>query len=821
MRSDMKVPWKWLNEYVELPWTPEEAAKEFGRVGLKVEELYIDKLDISGVVSARVTRVWEHPTRKELRVGTVTDGRQNVTVVSGAPGFREGNAVALALPGARLPGGTIISPRDVGGVISEGMVLCSNEILTGQPHRPGEDILLLPEKCALGARIQDLLELDDYVFEFELTVNFSHCLSILGVAIEASALSGAPLRLPDILEEWDWAGSSGSRPSGLRERYQGEMSVVLPDRDLCPRYAAKSIKGVRFCYSPITIERRLMLCGMRPKSAVVDVTNYVMLETGQPLHAFDQDKLSGKTIFARRAHQGERLVTIDGDERELEPGMLVIADEAGPVAVAGVMGGKETEVSMATRNVLIESAYFAPLAVRSAAQKLRLRTEAAIRFEKGVDPTAQVACAERACRMIAEIAGGEPLPGVAEADFLDHQPRVIRLKKRSVERTLGLDISMEKCVSILTDLRFGVAGEDAPGRSGECSIVVPPRRVDVTEEIDLVEEIARYWGYENIPAEDLPRAIPGGPPGKEFVFADSVRDMLVSLGGMEAVTNSLLSPADLKAMGWGEDDPRGNPVRILNPLSSNESCLRTSLLPGLARSLAMNQRMKAEGLFLWEIGRVFFRSPDELPLEVVQLGMGCYGMIERPTWNQPGRQASFYFLKGVVQALFSMLGLPEPVFVPGASMPFHPGKSARVVLNGSAVGEIGELHPACEKALDLAAPITMAWFTLDALLDAAKPSVYKPVSRFMAIERDLAVVVPEDVPAGDVVNAVKETGTGLSDVVLFDVYRNPPVPPGKKSLAMRLVYQPQGQTMTEEDLTQDRLRILAVLAQRFSAEQRM
>ncbi|MGE5578488.1 MAG: phenylalanine--tRNA ligase subunit beta [Bacillota bacterium] len=816
----MKVPWKWLAEYVDLPWDAEEAAKRLTLAGVKVEGVSYEKAEISNVVTAKVVEVSSHPRRQGQNVGILDTGKERFSVVSGAPGMAVGNTVLLAKPGSSLPGGIRIEARDFGGVPSQGMVVCSNEILYGAEHRPEEDIVLLPPGTPLGVPAQDVLYLDDHVVELELTVNFSHCLSILGVALEVSAVTGAPLRLPRILEAWDWAGARGSRPPAGDPAQTGAFKVELPDRDLCPRYVGKVVRGVSLRYSPPDVERKLMLAGMRPISAVVDATNYVMLETGQPLHAFDLDTLKGGVICARRSRAGESIVTLDGESHGLEEGTLVIADAEGPVAVAGVMGGGRTEVTAKTRNLLLESAYFSPLPVRRVSQRLRLRTEAAVRFEKGVDPTAQASVVERLAEVIVAHAGGQAEIGRTDCDLLQARPKQIRISGRDFRRTLGLPMSGEECSRILESLHFECVPVEGGGDE-TLDVTVPPRRVDVEGSIDLVEEVARRYGYDKFEAQPLSVAVQGGPPNPEFVRMDSLRDLLVRLGGLEMVTTSFLEMRDLRALGWGEDDPRGRPVALQNPLSSEESFLRTGLLPGLCKMLKANQNVRAPGGWFWEAGTVFFASPDELPQEARQLAMAMYGSLEPAAWMQAQRQSSFYELKGIVEAMLNLCGIHNATFVPKAGMPFHPGRSARVVVDGSTLGELGEIHPMCQRALDMAEPCFLATFSLDALLAVSKPVSSDAVPKFMPVERDLAVVVPLSTPAGEVLAAARETADGLSSVTLFDVYQKPPVPEGHKSLAMRLLYQPKERTLTEEDLSQDRAKILARLERDFGAKQRL
>ncbi len=834
----MRVPWKWLKEYVDVPWEPEEAAKQLTMIGLEVENLSREVLDVSRVVSARILQVSPHPGREDLKVGILDAGGKRFSVVSSAPGFLEGNVVLLAKPGATLPGGRIIEVAEVGGVFSEGMVVCSNEVLLGQDPRPFEDIIVLPGDTTPGIPVQELCDLDDYVLDLDLTVNYSHCLSVLGVALEASALSGQPLVLPEVLSAWDWAGPTGSCRPGPREQGQFsqkeerlsraeplEISVELPDRDLCPRYVGKIVRNVTYTYAPLVVERRLLLAGMRPVNAIVDATNYVMFETGQPLHAFDFDKLNGRVIRARRSRQGEFLRTIDGEVRMIDPGTLVIADSSGPVAIAGVMGGMETEVTPDTRNILIESAWFNPLSVRLTSQKLRLRTEAAVRFEKGVDPTGQGAAAERAACLIADFAGGQPQAGMVECKCIGDTSKTIVFRTCEVGRSLGLSVPKEECRRIFCSLGFDVrdmSGRD--GEDGQMCVTVPPRRVDIKEEVDLIEEVARHHGFHRFQEENLPSAVPGGSPG-ELARVDRLKDLLSSLGGLEVVTSSLLSPGELEALGWDRDDPRGNPVFLKNPLSSYESCLRPSLLPGLLKVLGHNQKQRARGLVVWEMGRVFFPAkddlPDSLPLEIKELALASYGTVHQGSWMGDERGSSFYHLKGLINALLDLLNVHDPVYLPRAGMPFHPGKSARIVVGSSTIGEIGEMHPKCQADLDLTGLVTMAWFSLEALLSLSGEKPYVAVPRFMPVERDLSVVVPDEVPAGAVLDRVRRTAKSLEEVMLFDIWRKPPVPKGAKSLAMRLIYQPRDRTLTEEELSEDRRRILEALERDFEAKLRV
>ena len=564
------------------------------------------------MVSARIMEVEPHPTRPGQKVGILDTGAESADRER-APGFEKVISPWWPRPLACLPGGLRIEAREVDGVLSEGMVVCSNELLTGQAPRPLEDIILLPAGTSPGVPASDLFELDDWVMDLDLTVNYSHCLGILGVAMEAAALARRPLKLPEVLARGQWAGPHGSRDPEPNAPGNPEFRLDLPEPEACPRYVGKLVEDVRFAYSPVNMERRLMLAGQRPLNLVVDVTNYVMLETGQPLHAFDADQIADNTIIVRSSKPGETLVTLDGIERELPENTILITDPSGPIGIAGIMGGKHTEVTKNTRRVLIESAYFDPLTVRLASQKLKLRTEAALRFEKGLDPTAQTAVAERAAALIGSLAGGMPVPGYTEANYLDITPKRILLRMQTVERLLGTRISAETCREILERVNFQVDQDVFHAQAPSIAVTVPPRRVDIHGEVDLVEEVARHSGYDSFGTGDLSGAVPGGITDPKLLCVEKIRDLLVSHGGLECITNSLISREDLARLGWDSDDPRGNPVPLQHPLSSEESVLRTGIIPGLVKVASSNIRSGIQGMFIWEVGRVFFpadRSSD-------------------------------------------------------------------------------------------------------------------------------------------------------------------------------------------------------------------
>lgn len=808
----MKVPWKWLTEYCRSPWSVEETAERLTMVGVSVENVVHDSFEGKGLVTAKVVSVSPHPKRPGLSVGLVDAGGRTYTVVSGAPGFKPGVITAFAPPGSKLPRrgsqkndscgseeeGSEVLARDIHGVLSEGMVLSVNEVLTGEGPRPGEDIVVFPEGTALGLPLDEFLDLDDYVLELDLTPSFSHCLSIIGVAVELSAISGVPVRLPPVLASWSFLDPAGSRPAeDDRSAGAHSIDVVLEDPDLCPYYAGKTILDVKWTYSPIEVERRLYLAGMRPINALVDATNYTMLETGQPLHAFDLDKLAGGVIRVRRSRPGESIVTLDGVLRELPAETLVIADAGGPVAIAGIMGGKETEVSEATRNVFLESAWFNPKSVRATSVRLGLRTEALIRFEKGVDPTAQVACVERAAELITRVAGGKPVPGWSQARAAEPPRKKTVLDLGYLERVLGQRMEKDRVAGTLRRLGFSVLDKD-----GGLEVSIPPRRVDVAEQVDLIEEVARHLGYGTFQGQPLKVTMSSKVP-EEVVYKERIRDLLRSLGGSEVMTNSLCGPEDIAAMGWEADDPRANPVKLQNPLTSDESLLRTSLLPGLLKGLETNKRYKAPGAIIWEMGTVFFPSKEELPLEKLQLAIAAWGTLVPKAWNAPPLEADFYYIKGIVESLLSALRIDEVVVEKRAGMPFHPGRSCKVLSKGVTLGEIGEVHPVVLEKYDLDRRTALAWLDVEALRAMSRKPRYQPVPRFPKVERDLAVIAPEELEVGAIERLVKREAKHLVGFRVFDLWRGAPVPAGKKSIAFSMTFGAPDRTLTDEEVTSE------------------
>ncbi len=618
------------------------------------------------------------------------------------------------------------------------------------------------------------------VLNVKVTPNRGDCLSIVGVAREVAALYGLPLRHP--------------MPAALSTD-PGEAAqlarVEIIDPDLCPRYAARIVLDVRVAPSPAWMQQRLLDAGMRPINNVVDVTNYVMLELGQPLHAFDLDLIPQGHIVVRRARPGERIVTLDGVERELQPEMLAICDATHPMAIAGVMGGSETEVTDSTRRVLLESAHFHPTSIRRTSQRLQLSTEASYRFERVVDPGGVVAALDRACALLAQIGAGVPVPGVVDVYPRPVEERTVTLRPERCNLLLGLQLDAETMVDCLRRLQL-----PAERRDGKIVVRVPTFRPDLRIEEDLAEEVGRVYGYENIP-ERLPFGHThrgGDSPNTRLIRP--LQEAFVRAGLVEVHTHTLRAPGPL-------DDPHRVAVRVRNAASEELSTLRNSLIPSMMDVVLHNLARRQTEIFLFEVGAVFAQLPDGEYEERLKAGFVLTGSVFPPSWDARYPAADFFTAKGVVQVLLEAVGIETAEYLPLSDPRFHPGRSARVLVQGREVGIFGELHPEVLEQLDITRRSVLAGeFDVEALWSFASARTrYEPLPRYPAVLRDIAVVVPEEVPYQTVENTVREAGGALLESVkLFDVYRGERIPAGSRSLALSLTFRSPERTLTDAEV---------------------
>jgi phenylalanyl-tRNA synthetase beta chain len=661
---------------------------------------------------------------------------------------------------------------------------------------------LLAEKLTMAGLAVDRLEEvgGDVILDLDLTSNRPDCLSHLGVAREIAVICGTSVRPPD------------SRVEEADEETAQVTSVEILDPDLCPRYTARLIMGVRVGPSPKWIVERLEKLGQRSINNVADITNLVLLELGHPLHAFDFDKLVGRRIVVRRARSGEMLRTLDGVRRTLSQEMLVIADAVRPVALAGIMGGEDTEISPTTTNVLLESAYFHPVSIRRTARALALATEASYRFERGADYDAPVRAADRAARLIADVAGGRILRGVIDVYPRPLTPSPRRLRRSRLGRLLGLEIALSEAERILRALGFAVER-----RNDEELIAVPPSfRVDVDGEDDLVEEVARHVGYDAIPLtlpawSGVGELLPGEHARRE------VRRLLTGLGFSEAITFSFVNER-LDALFRAEPTPG---VRLLNPIDQTRAHLRTSPLPGLLEALVHNIHHGVKNVRLFEIGKCF-RAADHRPDEVEMLGLAATGLLNEDAWYDHPRPFGFYELKGALEALLEKLRVRDVSVEPSPEPYVHPGQSVRFLCHGESLADGGQLHPRVAAVFRFKQPVFVAVVHLDRLLARAGEAVrYRPLPRFPAVTRDLSFIVPREVTYAEIVQTIHQLGIReLADIRLFDVYTGASIPAGRRSLSISLRLHAEDRTLTEDEIADIYSRIVARLQERFPIEVR-
>ncbi|MDY6907869.1 MAG: phenylalanine--tRNA ligase subunit beta [Chloroflexota bacterium] len=792
----MKAPIRWLKEYVDIELPPKRLAERLTMAGIEAEAVAVAG-GWEGVVVGLVVALEPHPGADRLRLATVDIGGERLTSVCGAPNVAVGQKVPFAAIGARLidpESGELVKLRrsKIRGVASEGMVCSERELGVSEDH---QGIMVLPGDAPVGMPLDEYL--GDTVLHLDVTPNRPDCLSVVGIAREVAALTGKEVRLPQVRYEEEGGD------------IRGQASVEILDSDLCPRYCASLVTGVRIGPSPQWMQRRLFSCGMRPINNVVDVTNYVMLELGQPLHAFDCERLARSSIIVRRGREGEVMTSLDGVERVLSPDMLVIADAEGAVAIAGVMGGAESEVTEQTQSVLIESANFDPVSLRRTAAGLKMRSEASLRFEKGLSPELPLPALTRATQLMAQLTGGKIARGIIDVYPGAAPPRQIALTAEKARRVLGVDVGAEQMAAVLRSLGYGCEG----GGAGALSVTVPYWRTDVRLAEDLVEDVARIIGYDELPTTIPGGALPRWEPDPMSQLKGRLRDCLAGFGLQEVVCYSLTSASAM------EKALPGTPLaalKVANPLSVEQECLRVTLRAGLLQTLSANEKHEEGGLRLFELGTVFEPRGDDLPDEHPMLAAVMGGPRWEMSWHGDGGDIDLFDAKGVLEALFERLGV-EARFEPVGDLALRPGTAALVTVGGEAVGIIGELHP--RVAEDFAIQRATHLFELDVerlLPHTLKPRRYRPVARFPATRRDIAVVVDVEQPSAEVERILKGSPL-VVQATLFDIYSGEQVPPGKKSLAYRLLYQSPERTLTDGEVNQEQGRIVERLHRELGA----
>ena len=782
----MRVSLNWLKDYVNIPLSVDDLAELLTMSGLEVEAKEPLGRSLEEVVAARILSVRPHPQANTLWLCDVEAGQGAVQVVCGAPNLRVGMMAPMALPGTKLPGGLEVKESRIRGEASVGMLLAEDEMGLTEDHT---GLMVLPESLSPGTPVAEALSLEDWALEISLTPNRPDCACVIGIAREIAALTRGKLRKPDIrFRESD-------------RRIEALTSVTLEDPEGCPRYAAGMVCGFELKPSPFWIRYRLHVSGIRGISNVVDVTNYVLLEMGQPLHAFDYDRLKENRIVVRKAGEGEVFTTLDGKTHTMSKDNLLICDGQRPVALAGVMGGLNSEIFSESKNVLIESAFFDPITIRRSSKRLGLSTEASYRFERGVDIDGAVPALRRAMRLISELAGGEVIQGIIDNYPTPRSPREIDLRVDKTNRFLGTDLSRDTVAGYLQAVEMEVQ----PSGENVLQVKPPSFRVDITRDWDLMEEVARLEGYDHIPVT-IPSIRPSDEKeSPEMTTGDRVREIMAGLGFSEVISFSFIAPDSADFLGAERESPLRSFVTLLNPLTVDQSVMRTSLIPGLVAAVKTNLSYGEKDLKLFEWGRVFVRKgTDELPQERLVLSGLAMGLANPKEWYREERAVDFYDMKGAAEALLKALGLRDLVFERGETPPWYLKEAASVIrLPDQRLGTMGQLSPEVLKRFDVDAPSLYA-FEIDGtvLLERATlDRTFDPLAKFPAVYRDLSIVAKRNLESARIQEIILREGRGLVEsVTLFDLFEGGKIDPSEKAVAFRICYRSKETTLDGKDI---------------------
>ena len=794
----MLVPLKWLRDYVDIDIDTQEFADMMTMTGSKVEKVDFFGKETNGVEVCKILEIEQHPDADRLKVTKVEVANGEILqIVTNATNIKVGDYVPVARIGAVLPGDFKIKKGKLRGVLSEGM-FCGAEELTipsafVEDHKKdGIYILDHQDSFELGMDVRDVLGINDALIEFEITSNRPDCRSIIGIAREAAVTLGKELKYPEI------------KVQACDEEMSFEIDIQT---DLCKRYCGRVVKDVKVGPSPYWMQRKLIEAGMRPISNIVDITNYVMLELGQPLHAFDLDDIKYNKMTVKMAEEGEKFTTLDGVERTLTSDMLVIGNQDKTLDLAGIMGGENSEIKDTTTSIFIEGASFAKENIRATSKKLGLRTEASSRFEKGIDINLAEEAVNRACQLIEELGCGTVLNGM-----LDYYPQKEEVQKVTVNpvrinKLLGVNVPMDQFINILESLEF------------KCNLVssevleleVPTFRLDITEDADILEEIARIYGYDNIPSASLEGNATAGVKTEKQKFIDNVKSNYIACGLNEILTYSFVSPRGVDKINLPADDEKRNFVKIMNPLGEETSVMRTTLIPNMLDVISTNISHKVEEVSAFECGNTFI--PQEgLPIETKKYCVGMYG-----------KEVDFFVLKGVIESVLNNVGLKGYEIEPETTnLTFHPGRCAKIVYNNIYIGTFGELHPDVIENYNLGQRVYVAEINIDTVFENLNlTKSYNPLPKYPSTSRDIALIVKDEVFVKQIEDIIKANGEDLVESYkLFDVYKGAQIEEGHKSIAYSITYRSKDKTLTDEDVAKVHEKILSELSEKLNANLR-
>lgn len=789
----MKFPISWLNDYVDIK---DVSAKDFAHAltmsGSKVEGVENAGDEIKNVVVGKLLEVTKHQNSDHLNICQVDIGDGVVQIVTGAQNIKTGDYVPVAKHNSYLPGGVHITKGKLRGEPSNGM-LCSYEELglskEDVPYAADDGILIFPEPIAPGTDIKDVFGLDEDVVEFEITSNRPDCFSVIGLARETAVTFGRPYEIKTPVVK----GSGGN---------VNDIAKVTVKSDDCLRYAARVIKNVKIAESPKWLKDRLHLSGIRSINNIVDITNYVLLEYGQPMHAFNLEDLEDGEIVVRKAEDNEKITTLDGEERQLDSSMLVICDKHKPVCVAGVMGGENSEVRETSDAILFECATFDGPCVRLAAKKLGLRTEASSRYEKGLDVNNVIPALNRACELVEMLGAGEVVDGTIDVVNCEYKPTKIELRPDKINAFLGTDISRDEMVKILTSLEFKIDGD---------TITVPSFRPDVLREADVAEEVARIYGYNNIKSTPLRGETTRVIKPANQVVEEIVHNCLVAHGLYETLTFSFIGPKLIEQINTN-DEKLKKAVVIKNPLGEDTSIMRTTLIPSVMGTLALNHARRNDSAKIYELANVYIPVEGEkLPDEHKNITIGMYGGCD------------FYDMKGIVEELLDALKIKDADYVPETeNTTFHPGRCANLVKDGKKIGVFGEVHPTVSKNFGMDTRVYICELDLNTLISFYSDSVkYKQLPKYPAVSRDIAMLIDDNINVSKIEKIIKKNaGNILEGYTLFDVYKGSQIPEGKKSVAYSVTFRADDRTLTDDEISAVFDKILAGLKEQLGAELR-
>ncbi|MTT31691.1 phenylalanine--tRNA ligase subunit beta [Terrilactibacillus sp. BCM23-1] len=805
----MLVSYNWLKEYVDLTGvTPEDLENKITNAGIEVEHLSFVGEGITKVVVGYVESKKPHPEADKLNLCQVSLGDEVVQIVCGAPNVDAGQYVPVAKVGARLPGGVKIKRAKLRGEVSNGMICSLSELGVDPKFVPKEfadGIYVFKDEVVVGEDALPYLNLNDYILELDILPNSAHCLNMIGVAHEVAAILDREVKYPNV----DLQEEAASVLSKL------DVKITSGAEKVVPYYGARIITDIKIAPSPAWMQNRLIAAGIRPINNIVDISNYVMIEYGQPLHTFDYDTFNSDQVDVRLANKEEKITTLDGVERTLLPSDIVITNTQKAVAIAGVMGGSDTEVTSNTKTILLESALFDARSIRRTATRLNLRTDASSRYEKGLDYNRVTAASNRAASLIAEIAGGNVLSGFAECGQRVIEPEIINMPWKVINDKLGTTLTSEEIRDILVRLGF-----DAKIENEWMHVLVPTRRPDVSIPEDLVEEVGRIYGYDHLPA-----TLPEGTTSKAELtpyqkLRRKLRRYFEGKGLYETVTYSLTTNEKAKQLTIDEST-LNDAVKLKMPMSEEHETLRMSLVPGLIDVAEYHINRQMPNLAIYEIGKVFKAqgSQDQLPNEAEHISGLITGHVHDKSWNRAPETVDFFYVKGVLEGLFDLMGVSNSISYRPAKRPdLHPGRTATIHLNDECVGYIGQLHPNVQNDHDLNETYVFE-ISLAHLRDQDQSEItYHSLPRFPSITRDIALVVDQSVFADHIKQSIQEAGGKLlSDVTIFDVYEGEHIEEGKKSIAFSITYLDPERTLTDEEVSRAHDRVLASVKEKFDA----